>query len=299
MFPAVIFAFPMTDARNLALGGMALASAPQESAMFLDPALLGGSEKLRTTFSQIRLSPSDFDFELSGALPLVKDGIVVGLGWDGRITLNQEQTGIVRDSNGQVVVDPSTGLPLTQILGFFTQSNNVFYLSAGAKFGFYSMGASLKYFLQDFGSTEGNGFGLDLSSCFRFSDHLTLGTTLFDFGNTTVRYNQNQPALTYQSILMTSLACDFLKIADFSFLLEPGFSKGIWNQQPFQWAAGIEACWHKDVFARVGANQERLSFGVGLAVHPQKIFSEIKVDYTYLAESPDGYPSRLTLSVGW
>ncbi|HJT24722.1 MAG TPA: hypothetical protein VJ873_09110, partial [bacterium] len=291
-FPSLLFALPLTDARNLSLGGLALASAPVESSLFLNPALLGGSEGLRTTYSQVRLSPDDFDFELSGAFPLIKGRIGLGLGWDAQISLNQQQTGIVRDSNGQVIVDPSTGLPLTQVLGFFTQSDNVFYLSGGANLGFCSLGASLKYYLQDFGNVEGQGWGLDFSGQVPLADGLALGAAFLDATSTTLIYNQGQPSLVYPQTLIGGLAWDFLKLGEFSFQMDPAVSMPVGNPQSLQWAAGLESSWLKSIFVRVGGNQNQLGFGVGLVAHPQKVFSEIKVDYTYLTRTPDGYPSR-------
>jgi hypothetical protein len=299
LLPTSLFALPFTDSRNLALGGMAIASVPVESAMFLNPALLGDSEGLRTTFTQVRFSANNFDFELSGAFPLVKDVVGLGFGWDADVSLNQLQTGIVRDSNGQVEVDPNTGLPLTQILGFFTQSNNAFYLSAGARFGFYSLGASLKYYLQDFGSLEGKGWGLDASAEYRLSGRLRLGLALLDLNSTTLRFNQGQADLVYPNLLMGSLAWDLLRLGYFTVQLDPGYSVGVWNRAGTQWSAGLEASWHEDIYVRAGANGENESFGIGLVTHPTKVFSEVKVDYTYLTRTPDGYPSRLTLTVGW
>src|ERR1700679_480381 len=123
------WALPNMDARNLALGGMAVADINISDALFLHPAVLSHAEGLEPSFTQTRLTASDFDFAAGASFPIISKSIGLGLGWDAVANQNQVLTGIVRDSNGQVIIDPNTGLPLTQILGFFTQSINTFYPS--------------------------------------------------------------------------------------------------------------------------------------------------------------------------
>ncbi|HEY5039351.1 MAG TPA: hypothetical protein VIJ93_09795, partial [bacterium] len=97
-----------------------------------------------------------------------------------------------------------------------------------------------------------------------------------------------------------SLAWDFWKPGDFVFDAEPAISKELLNGSPPEGGGGLEVAWRQNVFLRAGYNnQNRLSLGVGLVAHPEKIFKEVRVDYTYLTQTPDGYPSRLTLTVEW
>jgi len=293
------WAFPLTDSRNLALGGVVVAGTSIESALFINPAELSEANGLRTAFTQTRLSFSDFDFGISASFPLFKNQVGIGMGWDAVAARNQLLTGFVRDSNGQYVIDPGTGMPQTQVLGFFTQNTNQFYLSSGIRIGFLSLGASFKYFLSDFGGTEGMGMGFDFAAQARFSDDLLWGGTLFDLGESHVRYNDGTPDLVFPLAWASSLSWTFLQNSEFSVMAEPGVYKDAGDGLNDHWGGGLEGAWKKNVFLRVGINQDRLSLGVGLVAHPEKIFQEIRVDYAYLNHSPDGYPSRLTLSVAW
>ncbi len=186
---AASWALPEMDARNLALGGMAVADINISDAMFLNPAVLSHAEGLETSFTQTRLTASDFDFAVGASFPIISKNIGLGLGWDAVANQNQVLTGIVRDSNGQVIIDPNTGLPLTQVLGFFTQSINTFYASLGVKVGFYSLGATLKYYLSDFGNYEGTGFGLDASLRADFSSNLYWGALISDINNSVIDFH--------------------------------------------------------------------------------------------------------------
>jgi hypothetical protein len=297
--PASLFALPLTDARNLALGGMVVSSSNIETSLFINPSYLSGADSFKTSFSQAKTSANNLDLEVSASFPTWKDNVGVGFGLDAQVAQNQQETGIVRDSNGQVVVDPVTGNPLTQVLGFFTQSNNVFYCSLGAKFGFCSLGASLKYFLSDFGNMEGTGFGLDLSFNAAISKDLSVGSTLFDLQNTTINFRGNAPNIVIPSTWMTSAGWNFWHDDHLSFLAEPGFSSAVSNPSSLQWAAGMEGSWDKSIFARVGVNQNRISFGIGLVAHLGKVFNEVKIDYAYLGGNTNDFPSRLTLTTTW
>jgi hypothetical protein len=287
-----------TDARDLALGGLAIADGPAASAVFINPALLTLADSLQTAYTQTRLSVDQFDFQVSGGFPLLP-GIALGFGWNALAVQNQEEFGIVRDSNGQVEVDPSTGQPLTQVLGFFTQSDNRFYASAAAQFGFLSLGASLKYDLVDFASTEGSGWGLDLAVNLALGTNARLGFVLSDPGNRMIHFNDGSPPEMILGQWAAACAWKLGRVGPVSFTVEPGIQKDLWDDTATRWGGGVEASWLDNVFLRVGANNQTASLGVGLVAHPEKIFKEVSVDYTYLTQASDGYPSRLTLSVKW
>lgn len=297
--PIPLLASPLTDTRNLSLGGMVVSDPNIETSLFINPAYLSHADSFKTSFSQAKTSATNLDLEASAVFPVWKDSVGIGFGWDAQVAQNQQETGIVRDSNGQVVVDPTTGAPLTQILGFFTQNNNTFYCSLGAKAGFLSLGASLKYFLSDFGSMEGTGFGLDLGFHADISMELSIGSTLFDLQNTTINFQGNAPNTVISSTWMTSAAWNFWHDDHLSLLVEPGFSSVVADSSSFQWAAGLEGSWDKSIFARVGANQSRVSFGLGLVAHLGKVFNEVKIDYAYLGGNTNDFPSRLTLTTTW
>ena len=290
---------PLEDARNLALGGMAVASADLPTAIFLDSAVLSRSENLETSFIQTRLAYSDFDFGVSGSFPIIKKEMGVGIGWSSVAYQNQALTGIVRDQNGQIIINPTTGQPLTQILGFYTQSNNTLYVSYAVKVDLFSVGASLKYFISDFGGLEGTGFGTDLSLRADIDPRFSWGATLFDLGNSVVNFHGNTSNITSPAILMSSIYWRFLESNNFSVSVEPAVSDGFHPDSLFNWGAGLEGAWRKSIFLRVGGGSNQTGLGVGLVAHPVKIFKEVRLDYTYLTKAPDGYPSRLTLSVGW
>ncbi len=288
----------VTDARDLALGGLAIADSPVATSVFVNPALLTLADSLETAYTQNRFAVDQFDFQVSGGFPLLP-GIALGFGWDALAVQNQVEYGIVRDSNGQVEVDPSTGQPLTQVLGFFTQSDNRFYASAAAQFGFLSLGASLKYDLVDFASTEGSGWGLDLAADLALGKNARLGFVLSDPGNRVIRFNDGSPPEMILGQWAAACAWKWARVGPVSFTLEPGIQKDLWDDAATRWGGGLEASWLDNVFLRLGANNQTASLGVGLVAHPEKVFKEVRVDYTYLAQAADGYPSRLTLSVKW
>lgn len=295
----ILFAFPLEDARNLALGGMAVASADTPSAIFINPAILTRTQELETSFTQTRLALDDFDFGFSVDFPLVKGEVGFGVGWSSVADQNQALTGVVRDQNGQIIIDPSTGQPLTQVLGFYTQNNNTVYASLAAKADFLSFGANLKFFLTDFGGLEGTGFGADVSAEAYFDQSLAWGATCFDLGNSVVDFHGGTPNLVTPASWMTSLYWKFLKSGSFSVSMEPGASEEFQEGAPFNWGVGLEGAWRNSIFLRAGGGSNQTGIGLGLVAHPGKIFREVRVDYTYLTQAPDGYPSRLTLSVGW
>jgi hypothetical protein len=297
--PCLSNAFPLTDARNLALGGLALSSTSLESAVFINPAALSQSEGLGTAFTQTRLSATDFDFGVSASFPLLKKQLGIGVGWDAQSSRNQVQTGFVRGPDGQYIIDPSTGMPQTQVLGFFTQTTNVAYLSLGLELFSFSVGGSLKYFLSDFGSLEGQGLGADLSCRAKLDDRFSLSAALYDLGDSVLRFNGGAPDQVESMSWAASLSWMFVRNDDISIMAEPGLRGDIRGNGVAAWGGGVEGSWRQSVFVRGGYVQDRLSLGVGLVAHPGKVFQEIRVDYAYLDKSPDGYPSRLTLSVGW
>jgi len=296
---AASWALPDMDARNLALGGMAVADITISDAMFLNPAVLSRAEGLETSFTQTRLTASDFDFAAGASFPIISKNIGVGLGWDAVANQNQVLTGIVRDSNGQVIIDPNTGLPLTQILGFFTQSINTFYASLGVKVGFYSLGATLKYYLSDFGSYEGTGAGLDVGLRADFSSNLYWGALISDVNNSVIDFHGETVNQTVPFTWTTSLYWKFLQVGEVTAAVEPSASNSFWDATVLDYGVGVELGWLKSIFLRASDTQQGFNMGIGLVAHPVKVFKEIRVDYTYLGQAPNGYPSRLTLSVDW
>jgi hypothetical protein len=290
---------PVADARDLAMGGIIVSSVSPELALFLNPAILSASENFKTVFSQARLSADQFDYEVSSSIPILKNQIGVGIGWDALVSQNQLETGIVRDSNGQVIVNPSNGLPLTQVLGFFTRNDNTVYCSMGAKFGFYSLGISLKGFLTDFGGLQGYGLGIDAGCRAQLNPDLYIGGVLYDIGNSILDFQGNAPNEKTSNSWTMSLAWKTLNNKEIMILVEPGISETYLQPSTLNWGGGIEASWMRDFFLRGGVNQDRLSFGIGLVTHPLKVFPEIKMDYAYLGGDENDYPSRLTLTVEW
>ncbi len=82
--------------------------------------------------------------------------------------------------------------------------------------------------------------------------------------------------------------------------VEPSASQDFWDGSPMNYGAGIELGWLKSIFLRASDTQQGgFNMGIGLIAHPTKVFKEIRVDYAYLGQAPNGYPSRLTLSVDW
>lgn len=296
-FPA--WASPLSDGRSSALGGMSVASASPGVASFTDPAVLGDAENLTTSFSQVRFSDQNFAFQFSAGFPLVKDVIGLGVGWDNQVERNQALVGYVRDQNGQYVVDPVTGQPQTIVLGFFTEDSHVFYGSMGAHLGVLSLGTSLKYFISDFGSAQGRGWGMDLGVRLDPVPGLKIGATLFDVGNSTILFKGTAPDQTVPSLGVASLAWQFWSPGSFTFTAEPGVSMDVGDMRSFQAGGGLEVGWLNNVFLRTGYTGQNLELGVGLVAHPEKVFKEIRVDYAYLTQAPDGYPSRVTLSAVW
>jgi hypothetical protein len=297
---AASWALPDMDARNLALGGMAVADITISDAMFFNPAVLSHAEGLETSFTQTRLTASDFDFAVGASFPIISKNIGLGFGWDAVANQNQVLTGIVRDSNGQVIIDPNTGLPLTQILGFFTQSINTFYASLGVKVGFYSLGVTLKYYLSDFGSFEGTGVGLDVGLRADINPNLYWGVLISDINNSVIDFHGETVNQTVPFTWTTSIYWKFLQVGEVTAAVEPSASNAFWDTSVLDYGAGIELGWLKSIFLRASDTQQSgFNMGIGLVAHPVKVFKEIRVDYTYLGQAPNGYPSRLTLSVDW
>jgi len=289
---------PVLDARALALGGLAYADGALPTALFFNPSLLAPLDSLKTSFTQNRLSTAQFDFEAAGAFPLLQ-GISLGFGWAALEVQNQVQYGILRDSNGQIEVNPANGQPLTQILGFFTQSDNTFFAAAAAQFGFFSLGAALKYELVDFGHTEGTGFGLDLSGTLRLSKSLRLALVMTDLGDRELHWNDGTPDRRVTGQWTAAAAWHFLDLGPVALTLEPGVRKDLWDELNIHYGGGLEASWMDQVFLRAGEDKGEAAFGVGLTAHPAKGFPELRVDYAYLDSAVNGYPSRLTLTARW
>jgi hypothetical protein len=299
LFPFSISATPLTDARDLALGGMTISDIPPEVAVFGNPSVLSTSQAFKTSFSQTRLTANDFEYSIATCFPVAKGQIALGVGWDSMVSQNQQLTGIVRDSNGQVVVDPVTGMPLTQVLGFFTRNINSAYLSAGFKFGKFSIGVNLKGLLADFGNLEGYGVGMDIGARIDLASGVFWGGSFYDVGDTSIDFHGGTQNETMPMSWASSLSLKVIDDNGFSIFLEPAVSQPSFGYEGLRWQAALEASWMKDIFLRVGDNQDRPSFGIGLIVHPSKIISELKIDYAYLGGDENDYPSRLTLSIGW
>jgi|GEM_PF-6056779 len=283
--------------RDLAMGGNVTATSDPATAPFTQPALLGGTPRLESSFSQARLDEETFLFQTDTVFPVLK-GFGLGLSWDEEVARDQVQTETVRDSNGQVVVDPTTGQPLQRLLGFFARNDNDWSLAAGATRGPFSLGGSVHYLFTQFGPLRGSGWGADAGAHWAGGDWFRASWVVRDLGDTRLRFPRSEWTVTREAAWAGSLAI-LHKVGDLSFGLEPGANRAWRREGRTDWTGGLEAGYHQALFLRYGINRDRNSFGMGLVAKPPKVFKEVRIDFAYLARTGTPYPSRLTLTVVW
>lgn len=296
----VSIAAPPGGAREQSLGDLSTASVEFAASPFRNPALLAEVPSLYTAFSQAKLTFDTLNFQVSAAFPLYVRRLGLGVAWDTVVARDQEQRVIVRDGNGQVVVDPETGEPLTELLGFFTRNDNRIVVSAGARVGRLSLGAGAKGLFSAFGGRQAFGLGVDLGAAVALSRFWTFGASWRDVGNTRLNFQHEGDDETLFSALNVGTALRVQVSSDFSLVVEPAWEGGIRGQGGRGFGAGAEFSYRGNLFLRAGSNRDRLSFGVGLSAGLGEGFSKVRVDYAYLARVGAGaFPSRLTLTLEW
>lgn len=287
-------------AREQSLGDLSTASVESVAAPFRNPAFLAGTPALHTAFSQAKLTFDTLNFQVSAAFPLHTGGLGLGVAWDAAAARDQAQQVIVRDGNGQVVVDPDTGEPLTELLGFFTRNDNKAVIALGAKAGRFSAGAGAKMLFTSFGGRQAFGFGADVGLAFPLSSFWTLGAVWRDIGDTRLNFQHAGEDEVVLSTAGVGSAFHAGFFGGFSIMLEPAWEKEVQGRGGRGFGMGVELSYRKSLFLRAGINRDRWSFGVGLAAGRKGRFAGIRVDYAYLARVGTGaFPSRLTLNVEW
>jgi len=286
-------------AKVLSMGGGLVAGVPVENAAFLNPSGLADTTNFSTSFSQAKILSDTLAFQIGTAIPLKAGKWGIGIGWGSLVARDQVQTELVRDANGQLVVDPLTGLALTRLTGFFTRNDNQGILSVGYRWGGLRLGLSGKYLLTQFGGLKGRGFGTDLGANVQWTKRVDWGLVFYDLGDTKLRFQDTDFNETYPSTAQTTLLLKPAVGKDFSACLAPGLGLPLKSRSAVRWNGGLEVGYRGSLFLRGGVNRDRSSFGVGLVAHPAKVFREVRVDYAFLGGTGTGPPSRLTIAVTW
>jgi hypothetical protein len=269
------------------------------TSLFVNPALLMGAGRVESAFSQAKTSQDEMELQVSAAFGVVKGRLAVGFAWDARLSRDQQQTEWVRDGNGQVQVDPLTGLPMERLVGFFDRDENVFRAGLAGAVGPLALGAGGAYHHIQFGGRKAEGLGVDAGAVLRLGGGC-VGGVLRDVGDTKLRDRGGEGrdgtqrasfsgGVWWREGLTRDIALGF-----------GGGAKGTIDRGD-RWgiSGGWEASYRDGLFVRWGVNRDRMALGVGVVAHPSKGFKEVRVDYAYLARVGEGVPSRLTLSVAW
>lgn len=171
--PTNIFLENPVGPRHLAMGSTGVSSATGPNSTWWNPSNLAFLRQsgLATSYALLDIDARAYDLRL--ALSPGPQGLGYGLSWSQTNFNNVTQTEILLDASGGIIIDPNTGLPEKRVIGFSSESDNLFTGSLGLRVADgFAIGTTGKAIYGVLGGITGKGFGGDVGfsgSAGRFS----------------------------------------------------------------------------------------------------------------------------------
>ncbi len=269
---AGVFQYFTAGARAYGLGGAALATADDPSAVLVNPGMLGMQTdvQINATLSRLKYDRKYYDFTF--VYPYGNLGSF-GFGWT------------------QLGID---NIPGRDQSGFITQSfsdlQSAFVLSYAHMIGdIFSLGISGKYLYHSLAGSAAKGNGFDLGMALYLGDYITIGGAIKNIG-TSVTWNTGSK-LEETFPTQIGLGAAYYDPLGLKGLMLTGDFNLIGGKES-AYGFGSEYVFRDLLIARVGFCKEGLTFGGGI------MYGAFKLDFGYTPEKFSN-SSRMHFTLNW
>jgi hypothetical protein len=278
-----------SSARLLALGGTGVAIANGPSAVLANPALIGNSGNHAVSFMHADRFESAVKVDHMAYVRKTADDQYVGFGLvrqgvDDIPITKLTQPGQPLGNNNRVISDESTGA-----------SEYAFYLSTSRSKSYGTLGASAKLIYKDLYDSYGIGLGIDLGYSRSFGN-LVVGAQLRDAITTLVVWDTGHKEVispviragAAYTIVIERMQTQIMPVAEVQIRTE-----SIDDEDVAAIHAGLEYRIREVVSARIGYDEERLTYGAGLRL------GTLGLNYAFVGHDDLGDTHRVSVSFLW
>jgi len=283
-------------ARALALGGAYTAISDDAQAALWNPAGLAQVHQVSLSGSQNHLSFTQNVFAMTLTMPVQRWGTAALAVQEFNVD-NLALTRPVLDVNGNPVLDPTTNQPLVEITGFGAETDGTFLLGYGVAISPWLMiGGAGKVLVGKVGKILGSGYGANAGFILQVARRWRIGLVAEDLGRTTVHWQDGLRTIMEPSgrmgVAWASVTRWLVSAEARSPLLEADVG-GVKS------AFGAEWRYADFLIFRLGADDFRISGGVGFRMSLGKGRSFASADYAFVTGSQFEDRNRLTLAVSF
>jgi len=278
-----------SSARLLALGGAGVAISTGPSAVLANPALISSSGNHAVSFMHADRFESAVKIDHMSYVRRTTDGQYVGFGLvrqgvDDIPITKLTQPGQPLGNNNRVISDEST-----------SASEYAFYLSTSREKSYGTVGASAKLIYKDLYDSYGIGLGIDIGYAKSFGQ-LHLGAQLRDAITTLVVWDTGHKegispvfrAGAAYNLVIERMQTQIMPVAEIQIRTE-----SIDDDDVVALHAGLEYRIREVVSARIGFDEERLTYGAGLRL------GTLGLNYAFVGHDDLGDTHRVSVSFLW